>query len=309
MASDPSLNSVSVNQHYHVNVNETLNQSSSNVSSNQQAVSINSVSASNNAQPPSLQSSSSSSSVDDVQALELKFPEQNKANSALLKDLASDCKRCDATFDAVVSDDKVPKHIRQMLTTIDAHYDTCDFSRCDEALDKQNFSKEMFRTALLHGGHMVFEDNGELCKTLLQQGGQINNGWGSYLSNMGKQSYNGEFYDRVGQSSHYKRSNNDGKFSFTSSTYQTPQWGSDIGHAVQGSGRKEWMGHLLIGTTFDGHSFIQFENNGTANFSDKYPSHGKDFYNHWKSDYLQVGPMGKVEASEKKGTHFTAKPK
>lgn len=243
---------------------------------------------------------------DDVEvskASSVKMVEKNQSNDDMIEELAKDATRCSDLFYTAMTSQKTPEHIKDVLRVIDNSYASSTFSRNGEVLDKSKFTREMFHAALLHGAHVVVEDHGLMAAKLLEKGKESSNGMLSYMWNGGKQAYEGHFYSRNGikESSHY--GNN------------TKQWGADLGHALEKqdyftSKNGGWMGHLLMGKTDQGHSFIQFENNGISNYTDKYVHHSKDYLDHRASNWKQVGPQGKIDASEKQGkeNHFVLKP-
>lgn len=226
---------------------------------------------------------------------------QTVPHSDLFGDLSqTEQTRVGKIFTEALTAKGVPDHVKAVLTLLDGAYEQFDFSRGEtpEDVDKTRFSQDAYRTALLKGAHIVFEDGGELCEALLRAGGQHEDG---------VKGTDGQFYSRKGESSHYFKYNNpNSKFDY--SYTQTEQWGSDLGHAAKAGGYGGWLGHLMVGRDFNGNTFVQFENNGTATKTDK-AAHGSDYLSHRWNNKKQVGPQGTIEASEKKHTELVAKPK
>lgn len=278
--------------------NKVSNQGASNesqiVSSNTTVSSDNSALATKNEknnflQPPSVNQIPKAFNVECLQ--------KSQSNEDLMKTLGSKGNRCSQLFESARTGAKTPDHIKQMLTEINKVYDNGTLFRNGKKLDKSEFTREMFHTAVLSGAHIVVQDNGAMTKALTVEDNQNDNGWINYAKQGGKQCYDGKFYSRDGLlgSSHYGGAKG--------------QWGADVGHALKDKGfapkDQRWMGHLLVGTTPKGHSFFQFENNGTSNSTDRWWNHGSDVKEHYFSKQ-QVGPQGKVDASEKAGkeNHF-----
>lgn len=130
-------------------------------------------------------------------------------------------------------------------------------------------SRQQFHSALMHGCHFVVNDNGQLYDRLRQTGGNDMQPRGS---------------------SHYK-----------SSPHQ--QYGMDLPGEI---------GHLLIGRTDTGQTFFQLESHGVGNGVQGAWNKFKDFAGHMQSwamhigsssAYVQIGPHGAIEGSEKDQNH------
>lgn len=131
-------------------------------------------------------------------------------------------------------------------------------------------SSSEFHSALLLGSHVVIEDGGHLYERLLFTGDK-------------------KFCARG--SSHYVESGHQ-------------QYGMDI---------PKGLGHLLIGRTSTGDTFVQFESHGVgagvSGFYNKamdWMSHAASWIKHIGSSkaYVQIGPCGAIEASEKDNNHI-----
>ncbi|MFC4160036.1 hypothetical protein [Chitinimonas lacunae] len=278
-----------------------------------QAQSMSSVQPNNSAKPPSQLQGKQIDESELPKAQSMSSAKSAKVNSDFMASL-KDAQKLSDDFVAVMTDKKVPAHVRNVMTVLDNAYDQFDFSRKKTDLDKGEFTKEAYRAALMKGAHIEFQDGGALLQELLKQGGQHEDG---------VKAQDGHFYNRKGESSHYFEYNTKSLFTTDYSYKQTNQYGADLGHAAKNSGAKPWVGHLLIGNTINhsldksidsnwakGNTFVQFENNGTASKMDKYVYHGSDYGSHRYNAKQQVGPMGVIEASEKpdKLTHLVATP-
>ncbi|MGE8657729.1 MAG: hypothetical protein ACN6O8_13390 [Achromobacter sp.] len=129
-------------------------------------------------------------------------------------------------------------------------------------------NQQQFHAALMCGGHFVVNDGGALANQLQQDGG-------------------GQMQARG--SSHYK-----------GSPHQ--QYGMDL----------PGVGHLLIGRTNTGDSFFQLESHGVGNPQQGWGEWAQEFGGHmlsWgmhigsSSSYVQIGPHGAIEGSEKDNNH------
>ena len=129
-------------------------------------------------------------------------------------------------------------------------------------------NQQEFRAALMCGGHFVVNDGGALANQLQQDGG-------------------GQMQARG--SSHYKGTPH-------------PQYGMDL----------PGVGHLLIGRTNNGDSFFQLESHGVGNPQQSLLQRAQEFGGHmlsWgmhigsSSSYVQIGPHGAIEGSEKDNNH------
>ncbi|WP_241075604.1 hypothetical protein [Achromobacter insuavis] len=128
-------------------------------------------------------------------------------------------------------------------------------------------NQQEFHAALMCGGHFVVNDNGALANQLQQDGG-------------------GQMQARG--SSHYKGA--------------SQQYGMDL----------PGVGHLLIGQTNNGDSFFQLESHGVGNPQQNLLQRAQEFGGHmlsWgmhvgsSSSYVQIGPHGAIEGSEKDNNH------
>ncbi|MGB3816870.1 hypothetical protein [Achromobacter pulmonis] len=129
-------------------------------------------------------------------------------------------------------------------------------------------TQQQFHAALMCGGHFVVNDGGAFANQLQQDGG-------------------GQMQARG--SSHYK-----------GSPHQ--QHGMDL----------PGVGHLLIGRTNNGDSFFQLESHGVGNPQQGWGEWAQEFGGHMLSwgmhigssaSYVQIGPHGAIEGSEKDNNH------
>lgn len=130
-------------------------------------------------------------------------------------------------------------------------------------------TQQQFHAGLMRGCHFVVNDQGALANDLQVAGG----------ANMLARS-----------SSHYK-----------DSTHQ--QYGMDLPGGV---------GHLLIGRTSNGDTFFQLESHGVGNPQQGWGEWAQEFAGHMQSwgmhvgsssSYVQIGPHGAIEGSEKDNNH------
>jgi hypothetical protein len=137
--------------------------------------------------------------------------------------------------------------------------------------DQMTMSQQDFHSALLKGAHFVKSDGGTLYDQMKTLPG---------------------FAQRT--SSHY-----------TGVQGTHPNFGMDLPNG---------MGHLLIGKTSGGDTFFQLESHGTGGGAQSLREKLGDFAGHTQaylqhigggSSYVQVGPKGCIEASEKDNKHFT----
>ncbi|MFC4158529.1 hypothetical protein [Chitinimonas lacunae] len=269
-------------------------------------------------QEPLLQSNIGLKDQPNIQSnnnIQSNIPSQNQSikNQDIQKAIPKEeMKRCSDIYQNAMIDNNLSKGIRDVFSTLDNAYDDFNFSRKGEEINKQEFSQGMYRTMLLKGAHIVFEDGGELFNSLQEKGGMCKD----------KPQADGKFFDRGGASSHYweytKDATDEQKNCAHASTYkckaelemnglypqrkeyiQTKQMGADIGLAAKASGFKHDLGHLLIGLDWEGNTFVQFEKHGYSGLTEK-ALHGVDYFDHSYSED-QIGPQGDFDATEKQG--------
>lgn len=183
-------------------------------------------------------------------------------------------------FDDVQGNDGVPKSQKDVIRTMD---DLGDRAYRRTGFDKdgkpvyEKMSKDEYRTALLHGAHVVVKGSGTL---------EAMKGTGVDKT------------DRSGgtQSSHYTK---------MKEGIAREQWGVDLPmEGVGGSGNG--FGHLLMGKTSGGDTFFQLEGHGTGSKWQKM-LHTKDFFTHVNS-LSNVGPQGVIDMTEGNQTHIVIAP-
>ena len=172
-----------------------------------------------------------------------------------------------ARYQTARDDQNSPVAVRNVLAALD----TAFTSAGGQVRNGQNLNLnlESFHAVLARGGHFVVNDNGALNDQLVQIGGTSMIGRGS---------------------SHYKGS----------------------GHAQHGMDLPNGLGHLLIGKTDAGHTFFQLESHGTGGGATTIQEKLHDLAGHTQSylqhigsgsAYVQLGPQGCIEGSEKDNNH------
>lgn len=156
----------------------------------------------------------------------------------------------------------------QQQTAVMSRLDLVGLNNLTRGGQPLQMNQQEFRAALMCGGHFVVNDGGALANQLQQDGG-------------------GQMQARG--SSHYKGTPH-------------PQYGMDL----------PGVGHLLIGRTNNGDSFFQLESHGVGNPQQSLLQRAQEFGGHmlsWgmhigsSSSYVQIGPHGAIEGSEKDNNH------
>ncbi len=144
-----------------------------------------------------------------------------------------------------------------------------DLSKLQRGGKPLEMTQKQFLTALMLGCHFVVNDNGMFADSLQEVGGD-------YMEKRG--------------SSHYLDS-------------PAPQYGMDLPGGI---------GHLLLGKTDSGQTFFQLEAHGLGNsrqtwgeWVSEVGGHSRSWFQHVgsSSSYVQIGPHGAIEGSEKDGNH------
>ncbi len=175
-------------------------------------------------------------------------------------------------YEGIRTSDETPGTTRQVLTDLNQAFTTAQTQSRHGSPTTLN--QEQFHAVLARGGHFVVTDGGALCNQLRQSGGE-------------------GFVERG--SSHYKGS----------------------GHAQYGMDLPGGLGHLLIGRTNSGDTFFQLESHGTGGGAHSVGEKLKDLAGHTQSyfqhigsssSYVQLGPQGCIEGSEKDNNHVILTP-
>lgn len=144
-----------------------------------------------------------------------------------------------------------------------------DLSKLQRDGKPLEMTRGQFLTALMLGCHFVVNDNGIFADSLRDVGGD-------HMEKRG--------------SSHYLNSPH-------------PQYGMDLPAGI---------GHLLVGKTETGQTFFQLEAHGLGNsrqtwgeWVSEVGGHSRSWFQHVgsSSSYVQIGPHGAIEGSEKDGNH------